>query len=442
MAGTSSCSRAATLACMFAVLVLTGCQDPTGPEGPPGPPGPTGPQGPAGPQGPKGDTGATGPVGPQGEVGPQGPQGEPGIQGPQGEIGPQGLKGDTGAQGPKGDVGPQGLKGDTGATGPKGDKGDTGDPGPKGDMGDPGPKGDTGATGPKGDTGDVGPPGPRGDPGPIGSPGPEGPRGPQGEPGPVGTSPNCPFGYTQDGTITAYTVCKKGVDEVVKVGFGASAFWIDRYEASIYQNPDGSGAQYGAGSQDYPATFPINGQGAIANLLYAQSVVGKTPSTFLSWFQAARACRASGKRLPTHDEWLEAAAGTPDPGSSTGTGGTCNTSSGSKRLTGSGFACVSSWGAQDMIGHVHEFGAQWGASLGNTSPSASPWPTPAFAADVTVNITSSAFGFSGAVVGMPAVMLLGGSATNDAGAGVLSMNLSNGPVATNWHMGFRCVIPR
>jgi hypothetical protein len=84
-----------------------------------------------------------------------------------------------------------------------------------------------------------------------------------------------------------------------------------------------------------------------------------------------------------------------------------------------------------MIGNVHEFGAQWGASLGNTSPSASPWPPSAFGVDATVNITSYAFGFSGAVQGMPAAMLLGGSAADGTGAGVLSINLSNGPVATN-----------
>ena len=258
----------------------------------------------------------------------------------------------------------------------------------------------------------------------------------------MGTSPNCPFGYVQDTQIPAYIVCKRGVDEVVKVGFGASAFWIDRYEAGVYQNPDGTGTQYGAASQDYPGTFPSNGQGTVANLLYAQSVTGQMPSTFLSWFQASRACRASGKRLPTQDEWIEAAAGTPDPGSSTGSGGVCNTSSNAKRLAGSGTVCVSSWGAQDMIGNVHEFGAQWGASLGNTSPSASPWPQPAFTADATVNITSSAFGFAGPVVGMPAVMLLGGSAADGTGAGVLSINMSNGPVAANWNIGFRCVIPR
>jgi formylglycine-generating enzyme required for sulfatase activity len=258
----------------------------------------------------------------------------------------------------------------------------------------------------------------------------------------VGTSPNCPFGYTQDMTVAAYTVCTKGVDEVVKVGFGASAFWIDRYEASVWQNPDGTGTQYGAVGQDYPNTFPINGQGPIANLLYAQSVPGRSPSTFLSWFQAARACRASGKRLPSHDEWLEAAAGTADPGSSTGSGGVCNTNSGGKRQTGLGTACVSSWGAQDMIGNVHEFGSQWGASLGNTTPSASPWPAGSFAADATVNITSSAFGFSGAVLGMPAAPLYGGSGVDGTGAGILSINMSNGPVATYFVIGFRCVTPR
>jgi hypothetical protein len=112
------------------------------------------------------------------------------------------------------------------------------------------------------------------------------------------------------------------VDEVVKVGFGASAFWIDRYEASIYQNPDGTGTQYGAASQDYPSTFPINGQGAVANLLYAQSVAGRTPSTFLSWFQAARACRASGKRLPTQATARSPPTGTwASAASSRGSGG-------------------------------------------------------------------------------------------------------------------------
>lgn len=33
---------------------------------------------------------------------------------------------------------------------------------------------------------------------------------------------------------------------IVKVGTGASAFWIDRYEASVWSNRDGTGTQYGA----------------------------------------------------------------------------------------------------------------------------------------------------------------------------------------------------
>ena len=76
------------------------------------------------------------------------------------------------------------------------------------------------------------------------------------------TSHVCPLGYTNDTTVTTYTVCKKGADEMVKVGTGMSAFWIDRYEASVWSNADGTGSQYGAigstgtlVSPDYPDTF-------------------------------------------------------------------------------------------------------------------------------------------------------------------------------------------
>ena len=46
---------------------------------------------------------------------------------------------------------------------------------------------------------------------------------------------------------------------------------------------------------------------------YAVSVAGVLPSTCLTWFQAEQACRLSGKRLITNQEWQAAAAGTPDP---------------------------------------------------------------------------------------------------------------------------------
>lgn len=36
--------------------------------------------------------------------------------------------------------------------------------------------------------------------------------------------PECPAGYTRDPSTTDFVVCEKGVDEVVKVGTGGSAF--------------------------------------------------------------------------------------------------------------------------------------------------------------------------------------------------------------------------
>ncbi len=82
----------------------------------------------------------------------------------------------------------------------------------------------------------------------------------------VGVGSDCPAGYARDTAATpasalvcARTVMLGGVpvqDEVVKVGTGASAFWVDRYEASIWSKPYGSGDAFSA----YP--IPPNGQWA------------------------------------------------------------------------------------------------------------------------------------------------------------------------------------
>jgi hypothetical protein len=53
-----------------------------------------------------------------------------------------------------------------------------------------------------------------------------------------------------------------------------------------------------------------NGSGCID--IFAFSFTGAFPSSRMSWFQAAAACRNSGKRLPTNAEWQTAALGTPD----------------------------------------------------------------------------------------------------------------------------------
>jgi hypothetical protein len=52
---------------------------------------------------------------------------------------------------------------------------------------------------------------------------------------------DCPNGYAVESGV-----CKRGGDEMVKVGRGMSAFWIDRYEMSVWSNAEGTGTQYGA----------------------------------------------------------------------------------------------------------------------------------------------------------------------------------------------------
>ena len=101
-------------------------------------------------------------------------------------------------------------------------------------------------------------------------------------------SPDCPAAYVRSlepvDTANGIIVCKKGVDQIVKVGFGASAFWIDRYEATVWGNEAGTiggggmDDPFGMTGDDYPDSFPNNGQGETADMLFAVSKVGVTPS--------------------------------------------------------------------------------------------------------------------------------------------------------------------
>ncbi len=259
-------------------------------------------------------------------------------------------------------------------------------------------------------------------------------------------NPACPIGYDQDTTVTAYTVCKKGADEMVRVGTGSEVFWIDRYEAGIWSNADGSGTQYGLSSiSEYPASFPANGQYTVP--LYAVSKSGVQPTIVLTWFQADAACEASGKRLPAGWEWLRAARGTPDPGNHDQSGGFCNTLSAGPRNAGSGTACVSRWGAQDMIGNVWEYTTEWYASPGDPGSSAGAWPDTqgggASQGDVNGNIVSSAYaGSAGTVQGLPAVGMRGGAWVHGTSAGTYVLYVGAAP--SGWHGsgGVRCVLGR
>jgi formylglycine-generating enzyme required for sulfatase activity len=116
--------------------------------------------------------------------------------------------------------------------------------------------------------------------------------------------------------------------------------------------------QYGAVEDDYGAGCPDTGNGCKA--FYAVSIPGVLPSTDITWFQAAAACRNSGKRLPTNQEWQMAALGTPDKGGADDGLHRCNVSfAGTTVPTGSRAKCVSDTGVFDLIGNTEEWVADW-----------------------------------------------------------------------------------
>jgi formylglycine-generating enzyme required for sulfatase activity len=257
--------------------------------------------------------------------------------------------------------------------------------------------------------------------------------------------PACPRGYAHDTTVTAFTVCKKGDDQVVKVGQGGAAYWIDRYEASVWDTPAASGTQYFEDSNDFPGTFQGNGQwSGPTPPAYAVSKAGVSPARFVTWFQAREACAASGKRLPLVQEWIGAARGTPDPGSASGTAGECVTQAASPRAAGGATTCVSSSGVEDMIGNVSELTSEWSASPAHAAgevASAFPWPGN-YSGDATVGITSVGQLGAGYSVGLPAVYTLGGHYLASTGSGIFAIELSISPAAAGAVQGFRCVVPR
>ncbi len=260
----------------------------------------------------------------------------------------------------------------------------------------------------------------------------------------VSLAPNrgpCPPGYNQ-AKITGYTVCKRGVDEVVRVG----SYWVDRYEAVVMDAAgyadgwcDGVGKQYGAKVDDHGADFPDNG--AWIKPRYACSVAGKTPSRHVTWFQAQQACVNAGKHLCTNAQWQGAATVTPGSGS-------CNISKKVAAPAGYHTSCISSWGAMDMVGNLWEW-VDWWDQAGKrwqtkNTAEVSPWPTgtgQAYGLDKTLGINGTALtGASSWAPGMPAAAMRGGNASEGNAAGVFSVNLRNGPVTSGDLLGFRCCI--
>jgi len=175
---------------------------------------------------------------------------------------------------------------------------------------------------------------------------------------------------------------------------------------------------------------PLAGSDPPSPGVYAASVAGVRPTTCTSWFRASQACRLAGKRLVRNDEWQDAAAGTPDPGSADDGTSTCNTNGSALALTGSRSACRSNWGAFDMIGNASEWVADWGALAPECNGA---WP--------------AELGNDWACVGapgqssIPSALVRGGGFLEGEGAGVFSVRGDFDPWfadAADVGTGFRC----
>jgi formylglycine-generating enzyme required for sulfatase activity len=140
------------------------------------------------------------------------------------------------------------------------------------------------------------------------------------------------------------SVCPVGM---VFISSFEGGFCIDKYEASA-----GAGCSF---------KDPANQQETFKNIenpdCQAISDPGAIPWRNISQNQAALLCAKSGKRLPTNQEWLKAALGTPDKARDWN-GEDCQVSnnwSAQPGATGSGKKCFSGSGAYDMVGNVWEW---------------------------------------------------------------------------------------
>lgn len=161
---------------------------------------------------------------------------------------------------------------------------------------------------------------------------------------------DCPNGYTRDPAAMGIVLCKKPLangafDEMVRVMTGGQSFWIDRYEATIWQKPDASGTQYGLFQNDLQNV----------QTYYAASKAGVRPAGFMTYYSAMIACGSSGKQMPRAMEWYVAGQGSPITTNDNGMTGNCVSSLNNiPRNTGSATNCASMWGAQDMAGNMPE----------------------------------------------------------------------------------------
>ena len=268
--------------------------------------------------------------------------------------------------------------------------------------------------------------------------------------------PDCPEGYSvvSGGPYPTNlpVVCERddgSGDQVVRVG----DFWIDRYEMSVWSDPDCDGTAYGVGSDDYGAVFPDNGNWTTER--YACSVSGVQPATWITWFQAQQACSLSGKSLCSNAEWQAAASGTPDDT-------TCNVDHGTLEDTGANAGCVSNWGAMDMVANAGEWVDLWQSHPGWNGDWYNDWSTtygddiywsggptatsmPAYGTPGSWRPYSPGFPGNGDDLKEPfgpAAARRGGHYGDGTDAGVFALRLSHGPSYWGDGLGARCCMGR
>ena len=269
------------------------------------------------------------------------------------------------------------------------------------------------------------------------TPGPKGDKGDKGDTGTTGPAGSPDTANQVRDKFFSGTSCagNSANDIMVKVG----PLCVDKYEASIWSNPDGTGTQYGYtvapfSLTDYPGGFPDNGNWTTA--VYAVSKAGVMPATDITWFQAQQACALSGKRLLTNAEWQMAAAGTPDPGAAGDGTTTCNTNTSGPVPTGSTGLCVSKWGVYDMVGNAAEWVADWIQGEKN------PW-APSTGTAGTDYGGDWMYGTNPAQQGVnstnfPAALVRGGYWVDSTAAGVFALLAHYGPPYSHYDIGFRC----
>lgn len=235
---------------------------------------------------------------------------------------------------------------------------------------------------------------------------------------------------------------------------GVADACVDQFEASIWTQPNCQGVQHGtSAANSYPANFPRSGQVAAGARLYACSAEKQVPSRYVSWFQAAQACAAAGKRLCTNAEWQLAAMGTPDnPGDCTlNTDGSPAVVVATSNLAST---CVSMFGVYDTVGSVAEWVADWelghyGENLDkwltdNNFIATGVWPADVSADDATLGLGSRVrLSETEAKDALPGAVVRGGASTAGSGpAGAFAASWNWAPVAVRADIGFRCCSDR